>query len=318
MLKKIKSFILVIICACTLGLCFAGSALAEEEKPAIRQLLTPTDWEVVDEDGNTGLNPGEIYTHYFDIYNTGTEQFDFRAYAVSYGVTDENYNIDFNAEGTYSQIKNWITFNKNVYTVAPGEHERVYFTIRVPYDVPAGGQYAILMSEIINNEDEGMIKSVNRIGMKLYAHINGETRSTGYGKIIENNINGFFLNPPISVSSLVKNEGNVHADAVYEFNVYPIFSDDPIYTAVDEEGNVPSTVVLPETSRFNTFSWQNSPALGIYRVVQKITFMGETSEVEKIVVICPIWLIFIVALVIAVLIARRVATKRTKNDKAVI
>ena len=277
----------------------------DEEKAAYSQLINPAK-------NYLELNPGDVRTDSFDIYNTGLNPFSIHVYAMSFQTQGDDYQfLDYNSENIYSQIRNWITFEQEYYDIAPGDFVRVNYTVTVPDDVPAGGQYSAIMSELIRDDDSA-INTINRVSMILYATVNGETHLDGYGKILENSINTFFTEPPIFVSSLVKNEGNVHATATYILNIYPLFSNDPAYT---NENSPFESTVLPETSRLNTITWKGAPALGIFRAVSTISFMGETSTTEKIIFICPIWLICVAILAIIGLIARAIARKRS-NKKA--
>ena len=44
------------------------------------------------------------------------------------------------------------------------------------------------------------------------------------------------------------------------------------------------------------------PAVGIFRARQTVTIFGETAVNEKIIVVCPLWLLFIVIFLIALLL----------------
>lgn len=267
------------------------------QEPAISQLLTPTKQTLE-------LSPGETFTGYFDIHNRGTETFSIRVYATPYQVSTQNYNPNYNIENAYTMIKDWVTFEHDRYTIAPNTYQRIHYTITVPQDVPAGGQYSALMSEIISKEDShATIESLNRVGLVLYAQVKGQTRSNGYGQIIENNLNTFFLSPPISASTLVKNNGNVHGEVTSILSIYPLFSNETIWSN-EEDTEKNKSIILPETTRFIINSWHGSPRLGIFRVTQEIKFMGATDKVEKIVFICPLWLIFLILLIIISFIIR--------------
>lgn len=270
------------------------------EKPEISQLLTPSNITIE-------LEPGEVYTDYFEVYNTGTKEINVRAYALSHKVIGEDYKtVDYDAADSYSLIRNWITFSQPQYHIEPDDYVRVYYTVTVPEDVAGIGQYASLMSEIIE-EDGSTISTINRVGINLNAIVHGETHEDGYGEIKENSINVFSLTPPISTTSLVKNNGNVQGYEHIIMEVYPLFSEDPAYIYDNDEQK---QIVYPETERFITTTWNSAPKLGIFKVIQKIEFMGETSKIEKIVVICPIWLIFTIVVIILILIARARARKK--------
>ena len=52
----------------------------------------------------------------------------------------------------------------------------------------------------------------------------------------------------------------------------------------------------------NTISWDGAPHLGIFKVKQTVKFLGETKTTEKLVFICPIWLLFIILAIIFLII----------------
>lgn len=307
-MKQIKRFALLSIIGVIafLGLPFSSMpAQAEEKKSEIAQLLTPTKQ-------TPKLSPGETFRGYFDIHNRGTKAFSFRVYATGHQVSERDYNsIRYDIENNYTMIQHWVTFEHDEYRVEPDQHQRVHYTIKVPTDVPAGGQYATLMSEIVEESEGGTIKNKNRVGMTLIAQIEGTTRGDGHGKITENNLNALFLTPPISASAVVKNNGNIHAEAKSTLTIFSLFSKEPIWT---NEDRPLTNLVFPETSRFINIDWKGSPRLGLFRVVHNVKFMGETSQVEKIVFICPFWFLFVILLVITSFIANFIVRKKHRRN----
>lgn len=276
---------------------------AEDNAPKVSQLITPSTITIE-------LDPGQVYTDYFEVHNNGTEQFKIRVYALSRRYSDREYKtIDYNSTDEYSLIRNWITFEKPQYTIIPGESVKVYYTVTVPQDVSGLGQYASFISEIINEDEDNTITVTNRLGINFNAVINGVTRDKGYGKIKENKINTFTLTPPLSANVLVENNGNVQGYEHITMEVYPLFSEEPAYVYDNESDPL---IVYPETSRFTKTDWNGAPRLGIFKVIQKVEFMGETSTEEKIVFILPIWFIFIIFAIIVLFIMRIIARKKQK------
>ena len=147
------------------------------------------------------------------------------------------------------------------------------------------------------SSDSDQIQIINRVGMILYAQVAGETRAEG--RIIDNQIKTFMLSGPISATSIVENTGNVDLEGKYFLKVKTLFTDRIIYT--NEEAPI-EKVVLPGTKRFVTSRWENSPNFGIYKVEQTIDFASDSDTLEKIVLICPLWLIIIIILFIAAVI----------------
>lgn len=282
-----------------LGMLFASVAFAlfsanmtwaEEEAPEYRISLSPTRADV------GPLKPGQTVTGVFQVRNTGTKEFSFEIGAFPYSVTDEDYSPDYETQTKYNNIADWVTFSQDEGTLEPGEKVEITYAIVVPKDVPAGGQYAMI-GAMTTGEDAALegsgVVTVQRVGMLLYSEIDGETRREA--TIEENNIPGILFNPPITGTSIVENTGNVHATAEYSLQVFPLFGNEEVYT--NEEDPVKLTI-LPETRRYNEVSWDGAPKLGIFKVVQTIKLLDETSVTEKLVFICPIWFLFIIALIL--------------------
>lgn len=234
---------------------------------------------------------------------------------------DDYDSVDTGTKTEYNQIMDWITLGKDSGTVAPNEVDLISFTINVPNDAPAGGQYATILvtdeTDYMGDRDGNVsIESKMQIGSIIYAEVTGATREEG--KILENNIPSFLLNNQLEATSMVRNDGNVHTDASYILQVWPMIGDEEICTNEEEPSE---SLVLPETERYHTESC-NLPAVGIFRAKQTVKIFGETSIVEKIIIVCPIWLMFIIIFVIFALIfyfvtkvkARKKAAKKAEKS----
>ena len=51
---------------------------------------------------------------------------------------------------------------------------------------------------------------------------------------------------------------------------------------------------MPESERYNVQEWKGAPMIGIFKVRQTVSIFGDVSVVEKIVVLCPLWLLFVI------------------------
>ncbi len=267
-----------------------SGAVHADEIPDYRLQISPAKEDIGE------LKPGEVRTGKFKVQNTGSKQFEFKVGVSPYTVIDQHYTPDYNKNNQYTDIVNWVTFSQDSGTVSPNGEVEITYEIKVPTDVPAGGQYALLTAETVgdqNNTGGSGVVTVNRVGMILYSNVQGKTRKTG--SIIENKVPSFLFNPPVSATSIVENTGNTHANAEYVLQVYPLFGNEEVYT---NEENPMTLTILPETQRFNTVTWPNAPHLGIFRVKQTVTIFGETSVTEKVVFLCPIWFMFIVLAII--------------------
>lgn len=257
------------------------------------------------------LEPGTSQVSSFKVQNVGTLPFNYSTEAVPYSVTDDNYSPNYSSVSTYSQIAEWITFDEDKQSghLEPGETVEVPFTINVPKDVPSGGQYAAIMAQTEDgNADDANIRVVNRVGMILYANVPGNTRAEG--SIIDNKVPGFLFEPPITVTSLVENTGNVESTAEYIFKIWPLFSNETVYNNEENPGTLD---IMPETRRFSTISWDGAPKLGIFTVEQTVKYLDEVSTVKKLVIICPVWLLFIILALIFFMIFWLISRARSRK-----
>lgn len=257
------------------------------------------------------LTPGETYTNSLSISNSVNSTRDLK-YAVQVGsfsqkrgndpdAKDDYGSLDHISVSSYNQIMDWIKLDKESGVIAPGESENIGYTINVPEDAPGGGQYATLLA--IDETTSGLPGEGNisidqkfQFASIIYAEVAGETRQEG--EVSNNNIPSFLLSSPLEATSMVKNNGNVHTDAEYTFQVWPLFGDEEICT---NEESPETSLILPETERYHAQSC-DLPSVGIFRAKQTVKIFGEESTVEKMVIICPLWLLFIIIFVIVALI----------------
>lgn len=266
------------------------------------------------------LDPGDSQSGNFLVSNKGDKTIYYEAKAVPYYATEEdgNMKVFYDQKSSHTEIADWVTFENQSGQIEPGSSAEIKFTIDVPSDAHGGGQYAAL---IVSNSSENpretggiSISEVANIGPVVYAKINGDIVTKG--EIISHDIQGFRFEPPISATSIVKNEGNVHAEAIYTMRVYPLFSDESIYS---NEERPASITVLPGATRYYSVTWtadKGAPSIGVYKVKSEVQMFDQFSTLEKIVIICPMWVMitvgaFIVALIFWIII-------RVKSRKAEI
>lgn len=292
MAKKFKIILAAVVAAVTFGLfqfIVADAVHADDtSRNAILLQVSPTKQKI-------SLTPGASYVGTFKVHNAGAAPFNYSVSATPYSVTNDNYSPDYTGLTNYTQIADWITFDKATETglLQPGEIVDVAYTVNVPKDAPAGGQYAALMAQTSDGNDENAtVAVIHRVGMILYAAVPGETRETG--EIIKNNVNTFYFNPPLTVNSLVKNTGNVEQTAKYTVKIYPLFSNEAVFSNEEKPDKEKQLDVIPDTSRFNSITWEGAPQIGIFSVEQTIEFAGQVSTNKKLVLICPLWLLFII------------------------
>ena len=255
------------------------------------------------------LTPGQTYKNALVVSNASGSTMDLK-YSVDVGSFSQHSNeeskddygsVDHVSVSSYNQITNWIKIEKESGSIAPGDKTEIVYTIDVPEDAPAGGQYATIL--VVDESSAGAPDDANiEIDQKfqfasiIYAEEAGKTRQEGV--ISENTVPGFLLNGPITTSSMVKNNGNVHTDAEYTLQVWPLFSNEEICTNEEEPE---TSLILPETERYHAQSCE-LPSVGIFKVKQVVKIFGETSTVERTVIVCPLWLLFIIIFAIFAII----------------
>ena len=246
------------------------------------------------------LMPGEVYRGAITVAvpNASSDDFNYLVSVAPYStqkneITDTDFGgSDFETMTNYNQIVNWITLDNPEGTVKPNEQKTVSFTINVPTDVPAGGQYAALLvreDTSKQEDDSGMaIKEIMQMSHIIYAEVAGETRKEA--EIINNSIPSIILSNNLQTPSTVKNNGNVHTEAEYTIQIWTLFSDEELYTNEEDPKKI---LIMPGTTKYHNQEF-TLPSIGIFRVKQTVKIFGETSEIEKIVFVCPVWLLFIV------------------------
>lgn len=304
-MKKLKLHLLLSALAFT-GLSLFPVAAFADDQPQISGgiIVSPPNQNLV-------LVPGETYYRTIEVASPSVSEDDVKVSAIvsRFGVKDSgvNYETDFDTVSNYNQIADWISVENPEATIAPGGRASINYSITVPQDAPAGGQYAAIKihKETIPNATSGIaIADQIEISSLIYAIVLGDTDESG--EILENTISGFSFEPKITANALVKNNGNVHSDANYTLQVFPLFSNEEIYTNEEEPGYA---TIIPNQTYLHSKTW-DSPAVGIFRVVQTVTFAGETSTTERFVVICPLWLIFILIAAIILFILGIVINRR--------
>ena len=322
-MKKIKiSNLLVAVALALSGMLVASGAMlsdqvmaeeGESESPKIAMTVSPPYQEII-------LTPGEVYKGTIEVSNPSTSTVPLK-YSISIGSysakategsMDDYSNHDLTSVSSYNQIMQWINIPQNKGEVAPNNKTEVPFTITVPEDAPAGGQYASLIVQNDTDIDEQngsniQIESNVQIASLIYAEVTGTTKQEG--EILSNSFPMFMLSGPLTATSMVQNNGNVHTDAKYTLQVWPLFSDEEICTNEEE----PTTeLVMPETRRYHVESCDLGP-VGIFNAKQTVEIFGKVSTSSHMVVILPIWLILIVVVVIVAIVY--VIMKKVKAKK---
>ncbi len=295
-MKKTKltrvAFGAMLLVACTVAL-FAriNVAHAADEKPAFKMDIYPAQNDL------KTIEQGKSYSGTFTVENSGVNDFGYEVSVSPYSVVGENYDPDYSTETQYTDIVKWITTNQKNGSLRSGEKIEIGYTVDVPEGVHGGAQAAVIMVTMQQNNDSSAgntgVQTVRQLGYLVFGNVDGEVTKTG--KVLENKVPSFLFNPPIIGTSVVENTGNVYTAAKYSLQVFPLFSDEEIYTNEETPDN---NIVFPETKRFNQVEWEGAPHLGIFRVRQTVEIFDDKSVTEKLVFLCPLWFLFIVILLI--------------------
>lgn len=303
-IKHILSVIIITLIMLAMPLVNITSTYADD-LPAYRIGITPT------QDNIGRLEPGKTYEGKFTVKNTGRETFSYEISFAPYGVEGENYNPVYDKPNSYTEISDWITVSRDSGTIASGDAHEIGYRIKVPADAHGGAQSAVIVAKMLNPEkptDSTSVETVQQLGYLVFGNVDGEVTKTA--KILENKIPSFIFDPPITATSLVENTGNVYTNATYTLQVFPLFGNEEVYT---NEEKPEAKVIFPETKRYSEISWEGAPALGIFRVKQTIKIFDEVSTVEKLVFLCPLWLIALVLILLFLVIFWIISRVRGRN-----
>jgi hypothetical protein len=256
------------------------------------------------------IEAGKEYDGTFKVANGGTTTYDFKVYASPYQIGDEEtYQPNFDKETKRTQITRWISFDQETYTAKPSSTTDVAYHIKVPKNIPDGGQYAVLFAQTIESSNGGGVIAAKRVGVLLYAKTDGKTIEDGeliYAKVSPWQTDG------LKISFKAENRGNTD----FELNdklVVETLGGKEVYNS----GVKPYTL-LPETTRTGVNEWTDAPKLGLFWVTQEAQVLGKTETVKKLVLIAPIFvpIVFILAIaVIIVLIALKARSGKKYGKK---
>lgn len=268
------------------------------------------------------LEPGEVREGTLLVVNPADAKASF-AYKVGvtpYNVVGNDYAADLATKTERSRLVDWITIDEPLGAVAPNQSKEIHYTIRVPKDAPAGGQYAAITvgsDERDTSSAEGMtIKNVYEMASVLYAQVSGEIIRSG--EVLENDIPGFVTALPIITRAKIKNDGNIHETAQVKVTVKNFLNGSQLYPNETQEENT-EEMLMPETERAITREVSDLSPVGLYEVTQTIEYLGKTSSSSSLVIACPIWFMAMIAVTLGVIIFGIVMLiRRHRKNKIVV
>ena len=290
-MKKLSKILALVISVCG---AVTTSAYAEEEINGGVFSLAPMNQMIT-------LTPGETYQGNFQVINPGNNQNEFYYTLDVQPFTTANDNsITFEAKDNYSIITDWISLPETSGVVYPNNDKEVRFVIDVPEDAPAGGQYFTIVvrsGEYAVSNSSIDLKEVYKASHLVYADVAGET--VRKGSMTDVNVPGFLFSGKITGSAAITNEGNVHSQATHTMQIFPLFSNEEVFT---NEEDPKKSWVMPGNTTVSSVTWDETPNIGIFHVIYNVEYEGVESKVDKMVIVCPLWLLFLILLAIFLII----------------
>ena len=209
-------------------------------------------------------------------------------------------------------MADWIELYSEEGYIMPNNTDEIRFAIHVPEDAPAGGQYATIVvksGEYRISESDVDLRGRYESGHLIYADVAGET--VRKGSMTDVNVPGFLFSGNITGSAVITNEGNVHSQASHTMQIYPLFSGEEVFTNEEEPKKV---WVMPGNTSMSSVTWEETPSVGIFHVIYNVEYEGVESKVDKMVIVCPLWLLFIIILALFLIIFKIWSGKK-KSEK---
>ena len=317
--QKIRNWVVIgILSIIGFSLCGMDSVMAEG---GYGLTVAPMNESII-------IDPGDTYESSFRISNpvSSTDPTYYKLEIEPY-FTSEDGGSTNKIEGEYNEIVKWTTFNVPTEgKLEPNDTKEVSFTIKVPESASAKGQYMAITvtasGEPIEDDDSKstdsntMIKEIKKMAHIVYAEITGN--SVKKGEVTDLSLPSFLLSGKITGAATVKNTGNVHGEAKYTLQIYPLFSSEEVYSNEEE----PSTsTILPNREKYTEIAWDGTPGFGIFNVVFTVEFEGAKEQVSKMVIVCPVWLLFtivfaVVALIIWIVLRVKSRSRKARNTSA--
>lgn len=266
------------------------------------------------------LNPGQSYEGEIEACNADTITRKIKLESAPYSINQNDYdNVDFLTKNDWNRLADWISFpDGDMYTIGSGKTIFLKFRVEVPNDgtAIAGTQSAsIMLTDVFrddNSENVGL-QTEKRYLWQVTADVDGanlrrEGKITSWkadGPLVFDNRNG------INTRSIVENTGNVSFVVKYKVAVMDAFRNDAIaYTKESEKE------VLPESKRANDFKWNETPAVGWFKIREEITVFDKTETFEKMVLVVPFWFVIIAVAIIVLLVWALVLKVKQHRNKS--
>ena len=280
------------------------------------------------------LESGETYTGTITVANPAkaTEDFSYLVTVTPYSVIGSSYEADLTTQNIYTDLAKWITIENPRGTIKPNETAEVKYTVRVPEGIHGGGQYATIMvsSDPDVEAAEGIsVTNLFQLASVIYADVSGEIKREG--EVTTNEIPDVVFGGPLTLGATIVNSGNIHQDAIFNIEVTNAWTGEVIASydsdaeeteaTGDDDSEVATSngefaeIVMPETTRYVTHEIEGLPLVGVVKVNQTVYFNDTPYTAEKELLVCPVWLIFIIFFVLASAIIGIITGVRRRRKK---
>ncbi len=269
------------------GLFFSAASLQAQDNSEERITLSPAV-------SRPDLTAGESAQGVLTIINDGSQAYEFVLYARPFSVINENYDPDYKDVNPRTEAYQWVQFDQTNLSLEPNERVQVEYTVTVPERAAAGGHYAVLFAETQPNESEQSVARKKRVGSLLYMTIDGDIIREGS---VESWDTRFLqTNAPVTSNLRIENSGNVHFQADTSVIYKNLFGKKQFELKQEN-------LILPETTRLITASWDNGPYMGVFKASGVVAFLDGSEELaEQWVVLFPTSLMIIIALIVVAII----------------
>lgn len=286
---------------------FSSAYADDESEPVIPPLeISPVSTRV-------SLNQKEQKPGTIEVKNYGNEPLNIKVYPTPFSNADGNRN--FKNESDYTKISHWIKIKDDsgnyqdsvTFTMAPKQTKTISYKIDVPSNAPAGGQYATIFFESLDDQkNEESIKTTTRVGMLIYANVAGELIREA--NIINVRTNSFITSDNLKVSYTVENKGNIDFQASTTLQVSSLFGRQ-LYN------DTQLTTVFPDSSENVEFEWKDTPGFGLYNLHYKIRALDQTIEKNELILVASPFALIITGILIVVLILAIVYRTRLNKTR---
>jgi len=272
-----------------LGMVERGSVGAETSN-ATGLRLEPTAVRI-------NLEAGDRVERSLEIRNFDDQPVGVEMSVRPYWVMDADYQPIFSQNNYYTEIVNWVSFDRENFEIPAKGKANAKYIVTVPDDPPRGGQYAAVFASV-RREDEGALGRIDRLTHLVYTRVNGDTREEFEIKDMDLPWLVSDRKPEEKVlrgTARVVNTGNVDVEARQVLILRSLFFGSKLYERVDDK------VVLPETERNLALGYdEGQPVFGVFRAEYEVSVGTEMEQAFVILVIAPQWLMVLSAVVLIV------------------